>query len=90
MIRHDWDRMKSNVMRDLLKVKFSDEELAVLLLNTGTHTLVEGNNWHDQYWGSCRCNRLSCREPGGNMLGQHLMGIRALIRNGHSLLEQGQ
>jgi predicted NAD-dependent protein-ADP-ribosyltransferase YbiA (DUF1768 family) len=30
-----------------------------LLLKTGKHILVEGNAWHDYFWGACSC--LKCR-----------------------------
>lgn len=45
---------------------------------------IEGNVWHDQHWGDCRCNRLAlplrreaCAERGANHLGRLLMELRA-------------
>lgn len=42
-LRADWDRVKVEVMRYLLHQKFSDRQLAVKLMATGTRQLIEGN-----------------------------------------------
>ena len=73
-LRPDWERVKNAVMRELLMVKFSDAKLKEWLLATGNEKLVEGNSWHDNYWGSCICPR--CRNHGRNELGKTLMAIR--------------
>jgi ribA/ribD-fused uncharacterized protein len=80
-LREDWDqRVRFDVMRDLLAIKFSpSSELAALLIATGDAELIEGNTWHDQIWGDCRCGRRSCAAPGQNHLGKMLMTRRAQL-----------
>lgn len=74
-LRSDWEQVKDSVMEDVLKAKFSDEKLRELLNNTKGSELVEGNWWHDQYWGTCSCERHN-DTPGKNMLGILLMKVR--------------
>lgn len=47
----EWERMKITVMLTALRAKFAQPELAERLRATGTEVLVEGNTWHDQFWG---------------------------------------
>lgn len=75
-LRPDWDEHRHVVMRAVLNAKFADLNLANRLLATGDAALVEGNYWHDQYWGCCRCGRPACAEPGENWLGRHLTDLR--------------
>jgi len=77
--RDDWDEIKSFVMIDILRSKFSeDSPLTALLLKTGEAELVEGNKWHDNTWGNCTCSkRQSCNGHGKNLLGDILMQIRS-------------
>ena len=50
-----------------------------MLLSTGGGDLVEGNRWHDNFWGRCVCR--ACRRIGGaNVLGTLLMQVRAELR----------
>lgn len=73
-LREDWQDVKVAVMRDLLAQKFAPETaLAVELLNTGDHELVEGNTWGDTFWGVCN-------GQGDNWLGRLLMEQRAALR----------
>lgn len=76
VLRPNWEDMKDDVMRVGLERKFAHgTALAERLLDTGDQKLVEGNNWHDNYWGDCSCN--NCRDiEGRNMLGKLLMGQR--------------
>lgn len=74
-LRPDWERIKVDVMRTGLMLKFTDAALAKKLLDTGDEELVEGNWWHDQTWGSCFCAD-HCRTPGRNLLGMLLMELR--------------
>lgn len=78
-MRSTWEEERSEVMRDLLRAKFAAEPLRSMLLATGDTLLVEGNTWHDQTWGQCRCPRHAA-VPGRNLLGQLLMEIRAELR----------
>lgn len=75
-LRSDWERIKINVMERIVRNKFKNEHLAQMLMRTGFATLIEGNNWHDQFWGNCICGRKACSEPGVNWLGKILMKVR--------------
>src|SRR5579864_184810 len=53
-IREDWDKIKLNVMHDILVAKFTqNEDLRQLLFETYDQELVEGNTWNDTFWGVC-------------------------------------
>lgn len=73
-IRNDWDNIKDNIMYFALKEKFKDKSLLEKLKITEEYELIEGNYWHDNYWGSCYCER--CCFNGKNKLGKMLMSIR--------------
>lgn len=74
-MRQDWELIKNQVMLDLLRQKFAHGTiLAEKLDKTGDAILVEGNSWHDNYWGSCTCNK--CKNDGMNTLGQLLIKVR--------------
>ena len=75
--RDDWDARKRTIMHNLLFHKFSENpDLIPRLLATGGAVLVEGNTWHDNYWGCCTCSRCGGRR-GRNNLGRLLMELRA-------------
>ncbi len=77
-IRKDWDAIKIQIMESLLEQKFARySDLARRLSKTGRATLIEGNKWHDNFWGSCVCPR--CKDHGMNHLGKLLMKIRSGI-----------
>jgi len=73
-LREDWEDIKVDVMRDILWAKFSNTDLSTKLLSTGERHLIEGNNWHDDFWGMHS-------HKGKNMLGKLLMEIRDELRN---------
>lgn len=78
-VRGDWDKVKLRVMRDLLEQKFAPgSELAALLIATGDAPIVEGNFWHDTFWGTCSCK--NHEGVGANHLGNILMDLRARLR----------
>ena len=80
-LRSDWESVKKPLMLRVELAKFrQDRELSRLLCGTGDAVLVEGNTWHDNYWGDCRCGRAACREPGRNYLGRILMAVRLVLR----------
>jgi ribA/ribD-fused uncharacterized protein len=81
-LRPGWEEMKVDVMRGLLDQKFAHGStlLRLLLELTGDAVLIEGNRWHDNFWGDCRCGQEACRATGVNMLGQLLMALRASRR----------
>ena len=70
-----WDQIKDAVMLQGLLAKFDqNSELRYKLIATGDQLLVEGNYWHDTYWGQCTCqNHLG---SGENKLGRMLMAVR--------------
>lgn len=72
----DWEEVKDEIMRALVRLKFRDPDLRTKLEATGDQELVEGNTWHDQYWGDCTCPQHK-DTPGKNMLGKILMEERA-------------
>lgn len=86
-VRENWDEIKLGVMVSLLRMKFQDPELRQRLLDTDDEELIEGNHWHDNFWGDCECGRLECAEPGENHLGHLLMNLRDEI--GDSLAYDG-
>lgn len=80
-LREDWDVIKDAVMFDAIVYKFDENEfLQEKLIATYPALLVEGNTWHDNYWGDCHCGvRPECETPGKNMLGHMLMTARAAL-----------
>jgi hypothetical protein len=78
-LRPDWEQVKDSIMMELLAEKFSQQPEQGILMSTGAAVLIEGNWWHDNYWGDCRCGRAACAEPGKNQLGRSLMQIRSAI-----------
>lgn len=50
------------------------------LLATGGQELIEGNRWHDTFWGRCVCER--CKGTGQNWLGRLIMQVREELRKG--------
>ena len=69
-LRPDWEQVKLDTMRTLLRLKFTRHpDLRAQLLATGDAELVEGNTWNDTFWGVC--NGVGC-----NQLGKILMEIR--------------
>jgi ribA/ribD-fused uncharacterized protein len=78
--RSDWEEVRQDVMLQCLRAKFSqNSDLAQRLLDTRDALLVEGNTWHDNTWGDCRCKRCAAIE-GDNLLGKALMQIRNELR----------
>jgi len=74
-IRADWNSVKYDVMLYGVRKKFYEhEDLKQLLLETGDSELIEGNTWHDIYWGVCECPK--CCGTGENNLGKVLMQVR--------------
>lgn len=81
-LRGDWEAAKKQVMLRVVLNKFTQSlDLAAKLLATGNAVLVEGNTWHDNYWGDCHCGRTACDTPGLNYLGQILMAVRLVLRD---------
>lgn len=73
-LREDWEDTKIEVMRAIVLCKFEqDEELRNDLIATDDQELVEGNHWHDTFWGVCD-------GEGENHLGRILMEVRELLQ----------
>jgi ribA/ribD-fused uncharacterized protein len=77
LVRADWQDVSLGYMRGLLIQKFRYSILRRKLISTFGAELVEGNWWHDNFYGDCLCE--DCANiPGQNHLGRLLMEVRAL------------
>jgi len=78
-LRKDWERVKDKLMYMVIRLKFlQNPKLAQRLLRTGSRPLIEGNHWHDNYWGNCICPQ--CQSIfGKNQLGKTLMKVRRML-----------
>lgn len=78
-----WDEESSlRTMRALLRQKFKHgSNLGVRLMRTGHAYIVEGNYWHDNFWGECTCTKCEDVEKLNN-LGQLLMLRRTELQAG--------
>lgn len=78
-LRSDWSEVKIPIMEELLLAKFSaGSNLEQRLWKTADAPLIEGNYWHDKFWGQCFCHRHNWE--GENHLGVLLMEIRSNIQ----------
>jgi ribA/ribD-fused uncharacterized protein len=80
-LRPDWEDVRNDIMLVILRSKFTrNQQARDQLIATGDAELVEGNAWHDNYWGRCRCKE--CRRHGDaqNVLGRLLMQVREELR----------
>lgn len=81
--RKDWDDVKVDIMRDILRAKVAQHEyVRRKLLATGDRELVE-NSWRDDFWG------WGPNRDGKNQLGKLWMEIRAEVR-ANSVLDKPQ
>lgn len=84
-LRADHETVKFPVMTYFVAKKFREHEsLAAELRATGQQLMVEGNDWHDNVWGDCRCANADgrhpeCAVPGRNWLGMILMVVRETL-----------
>lgn len=90
-LRPDWERAKKPVMLVVVLTKFTEHpDLGARLADTADAPdprLIEGNTWHDNYWGSCSCERCArgfedmyWADRGLNYLGRALMAVRDMVR----------
>lgn len=72
--RLDWDRIKLNIMGNILREKAAQHEyVRRKLLATGDRELIE-DSWRDAFWG------WGPNRDGQNMLGKLWMEVRAELR----------
>jgi ribA/ribD-fused uncharacterized protein len=72
-VRADWNDVKVDIMRTLIREKFENPFLRPLLLATDDADLILNNKWNDKFWGVCR-------GEGENWLGKILMEERGRIK----------
>ena len=68
-LRADWNQVKVNYMRALLKRKFTQYPGLLQQLKQIKEPIVEDNDWGDTYWGVCK-------GKGQNVLGKLLEEIK--------------
>lgn len=72
-LRKDWESWKEDCMLQLLRIKFSDPDMAKALCAI-EGPIVETNTWGDTYWGVCN-------GVGKNRLGKLLEQVRTELAN---------
>lgn len=82
-LRPDWEEVKIDVMRQLIHQKFQNRIFRLKLLATRNAELIEGNHWHDYFWGVCN-------GQGQNWLGKILMEEREKIKDGDKQIIQSR
>lgn len=73
-LRPDWEDIKIKVMEKALRWKFKKGTSYYETLMRNDKPVIELNNWHDNFWGSCTCKK--CGNRGKNVLGELIMRIR--------------
>lgn len=73
-LRSDWNIVRIDVMRNLLRLKFQTDINRQKLMSTGDAYLEEGNRHGDKFWGTVD-------GVGENNLGKLLMEIRKEMSN---------
>ena len=73
-LREDWNKIKLDVMRELIKIKFKEGSLLSKKLMEVKGEIVEDNEWNDNFWG--KVNGI-----GENWLGKLLMERRNELLN---------
>lgn len=82
-LRTDWNEVKDDAMRRALKAKFAAHpQLRSLLLSTGDEPIIEATTG-DLYWG---CGTSG---DGLNRLGELLVELRAFLRAGQVVADEG-
>lgn len=84
-LRDDWEEVKVDRMRLHVRRKFRDSEwLRKKMIATHPAVLIEGNNWHDTFWGVCdgTCRFGPHAPEGDNELGKILMQVRVELIEG--------
>lgn len=80
-VRADWQNRSLGVMSEVIHAYFvQNKDERQKLLDTDGQELIEGNWWHDEFYGRCNCmgKKAGCGEGlGKNWLGRMLMAERA-------------
>ena len=76
--RPDWKQVNLGFMVEITHAHFvQNKDEREKLMMTYPQELIEGNNWHDMFWGVCDGTCLHPHPPGGqNWLGRILMAER--------------
>lgn len=81
VLRKDWEEVKDNIMYEIVKRKFTvNKKLQQKLIDTKDEELVEGNWWHDTYWGIDSKTGI-----GKNKLGKILMKVREEVKSSNAI-----
>ena len=75
-----WNAKKDDVMKQIVRAKFSVPELRVKLLETGTRPMVEANP-RDSYWGIGTSKIDNPAKWGQNKLGKILEEVRSQLKS---------
>lgn len=78
-LREDWEEVRLDIMKELLEIKFNQQPYKTMLIKTGDQELVQGNYWHDTFFGKCGCPQHNGQ--GQNHLGNIIMQIREELQN---------
>ena len=74
-LRGDWEKVKVEIMYSVVKAKFEQNSyLSRQLIDTNDAKLVEGNSYHDIFWGIDMDSGI-----GENYLGRILMKVREMV-----------
>ena len=81
--RPDWETSKTSIMKTILSAKFKIEEMKDFLNNTKNAYIVNGNLYHDNFWGICIVKDCKmCKDVvGENNSGNLMMEVREENRN---------
>ena len=72
----EWEEVKIQVMQGIVQSKFRRHaNIMNQLVATGDSRILEQNNWHDNFWGSCICEQCKYIQW-YNHLGKILMNVR--------------
>jgi predicted NAD-dependent protein-ADP-ribosyltransferase YbiA (DUF1768 family) len=72
--RDDWFDINHDVMEYVLRYKFARGTSWYKRLREEKGPIIEHNNWHDNYWGACNCEKCKSKTK-HNYLGKLLMKL---------------
>jgi hypothetical protein len=79
-LRHDWEEVKDEIMKNAVLKKFeTHNDIRELLISTEDHEIIEETT-DDYYWG-CGTNG-----TGKNVLGKILMEVRLILKSKEKIL----